>query len=376
MSPFSTVDGAAQLLEAIKLFLDTASSAQMDAFLNRLQPYRTEMCPFWTAQGTIEYKNMLIIEELVDSVQSIGFSADPNSGPESEAFTTLGAGQYASTQGSELPHPSSATNHAVDIITPEPRFDATDILSLDGNQGLLYDSVCSQNVFTENVFDAAVDTETATAAHDNTVMGNMTCFCCYLGPNFTHLTVIPTDDLVGTKRVSARERRGFQLSFRNYIREDAITLLTRNIPQWSKEGLWHEKFAPGGDLLATPGEGGLAHVYSCICRFESRMGNDAIRTRAAMVILQAKYDALIAQRLSEQPCIQGARRGRGYASVMVDRLLQSIHPGWETANKEHKAELRAKFHERKRYGKRWSVLTTHLGYGILFLASSELAAAV
>lgn len=188
--------------------------------------------------------------------------------------------------------------------------------------------------------------------------------------------MIPTDDLVGTKRVSARERRGFQLSFRNYIREDAIPLLTRNIPQWSKEGLWHEKFAPGGDLLAAPGEGGLAHVYSCICRFESRMGNDAIRTRAAMVILQAKYDALIAERLSEQPCIQGARRGRGYASVMVDRLLQSIHPGWETANKEHKAELRAKFHERKRYGKRWSVLTTHLGYGILFLASSELAAAV
>ncbi|OAR02777.1 hypothetical protein LLEC1_02918 [Akanthomyces lecanii] len=390
MSSFSTADGAAQLVEAVKLFLDTASSTQIDSLLDRLRPYRTETRQFWTAEGTIEYKDTLVIEGLMDfgGSQPFGFSALLDSGSTAKESTESSASQYASTQGAQLPDPSSSTNYALGVVAPEHGLDVADSLSLGGFQGLLCDSVSSQGTFAEDVFDTAVDAVTAVTADNNigmahfsqsTLSGTLPYWLNSSGDsaqppaNSTDATL--TEDLVGVKKRNAGESRGLQLSFVNCIREDVVPFLIQNVGQWSEEGLWHEELP--SDQLATPSEGGLVHVYSCICRFDSRKEKDTIRSRAAMVILHAKYDALVTEKPPEQQlCIEGARRGRGYASVMVDRLLRSIHPGWETANKEQKAELRAKFHERKRYGKRWSVLASQLGYGILFLASSKLAAAV
>lgn len=40
---------------------------------------------------------------------------------------------------------------------------------------------------------------------------------------------------------------------------------------------------------------------------------------------------------------------------------------------EKKSDLRSKFHDRKRFGKRWSLLTDALGIGVLLVCSSRIA---
>ena len=53
--------------------------------------------------------------------------------------------------------------------------------------------------------------------------------------------------------------------------------------------------------------------------------------------------------------------GRGGASVIIDAILESIHKEWKSFDGKKKSDLRVRFHDRKRYGKRWLLLTSFLG---------------
>ncbi|KAH8798670.1 hypothetical protein F5884DRAFT_140898 [Xylogone sp. PMI_703] len=64
--------------------------------------------------------------------------------------------------------------------------------------------------------------------------------------------------------------------------------------------------------------------------------------------------------------------GRGHATFMIDKILENIHGDWNICNSTRKSELRAKFHNQKRHGKRWSIVLTALGHSILFLSSPDL----
>jgi hypothetical protein len=68
--------------------------------------------------------------------------------------------------------------------------------------------------------------------------------------------------------------------------------------------------------------------------------------------------------------------GRGDATSMIDNILQNIHPDWGNIKAQKKSTLRAKFHDEKRYGKRWSILVAGVGPSILFLCSQQLAKVV
>jgi hypothetical protein len=68
--------------------------------------------------------------------------------------------------------------------------------------------------------------------------------------------------------------------------------------------------------------------------------------------------------------------GRGDASHVIDCILANIHADWETVDQQRRTELRAKFHDRKKCGKRWTLIANALGPGILLVCSTQLATAV
>ncbi|KAL4734285.1 hypothetical protein BDV11DRAFT_209516 [Aspergillus similis] len=65
--------------------------------------------------------------------------------------------------------------------------------------------------------------------------------------------------------------------------------------------------------------------------------------------------------------------GRGDATRIIDTILECIHEGWRNLSNKRQSDLRAKFHERKKYGKRWLSLVDRLGPGILLLCSTKMA---
>ncbi|PYI11209.1 hypothetical protein BO78DRAFT_303817 [Aspergillus sclerotiicarbonarius CBS 121057] len=64
--------------------------------------------------------------------------------------------------------------------------------------------------------------------------------------------------------------------------------------------------------------------------------------------------------------------GRSDASRIIDEILQSHHRDWDMLDDRKRSALRASFHERKRYGKRWSLVVDGLGYGGILLCSQRM----
>lgn len=161
---------------------------------------------------------------------------------------------------------------------------------------------------------------------------------------------------------------------RNILREDYIQLLEMELPRWKRDGLWHDTQS----LKPTTGTSGykeLELAYSSVCQLDVRMGDDAIRNRMALIRLHSEYTKTYqtwkAQQQSRND--QPTTIGRGDATLIIDAILESIHQGWNTFDHRRRSELRAKFHDRKRYGKRWLLLANALGPSILLLCSSKVA---
>ncbi|KAH8799370.1 hypothetical protein F5884DRAFT_869271 [Xylogone sp. PMI_703] len=160
----------------------------------------------------------------------------------------------------------------------------------------------------------------------------------------------------------------------DYIRSDCASFLETHLPRWTKNGLWHhaEILNPIGN---TVGIEKMKDAYSCICQLELEMEDDPIRTRVALVLLHQGYETAL------QGCKLKKYRnhtilpavGRGDATTMIDDMLKSIHNNWDEFTAEVKAKMRANFHNKKRFGKRWSILVNVLGPGILFCCSLDLA---
>ena len=107
------------------------------------------------------------------------------------------------------------------------------------------------------------------------------------------------------------------------------------------------------------------------------MSGDLVLNRIALIQLHVEYT----ETHQGRQCSSASNRiestvGRGHASHVIDLILENIHDEWRTLDQRKRAELRAKFHDRKKYGKRWSQLANALGPGILFICSTKLANAV
>jgi hypothetical protein len=125
----------------------------------------------------------------------------------------------------------------------------------------------------------------------------------------------------------------------------------------------------------------LERAYLAVCQLDTRMSDDVVRNRIALIQLHLEYTQTHeAMRRRHSDSSAGTKTastvGRGDASHVIDRILQNTHGEWEALDQRRRAELRAKFHDRKKYGKRWSQLADSLGAGILLVCATRLANAV
>ncbi|KAH8803005.1 hypothetical protein F5884DRAFT_756307 [Xylogone sp. PMI_703] len=160
------------------------------------------------------------------------------------------------------------------------------------------------------------------------------------------------------------------------IRADYISFIERNLPRWAQHGLWQNTSLPN------PTTGGvnseiLKNVYACVCQLDLQADDNPIRQRIALILLHTVYEVaynewkMRPERRKEMTSI-----GRGGASQMIDHILERIHSGWSRFDAKVRSELRAKFHYRKRFGKRWWILSNGLGPSIVLLCSSDLSTAI
>ena len=161
---------------------------------------------------------------------------------------------------------------------------------------------------------------------------------------------------------------------RSILRTDYLEYLEAELPRWAKGGLWDHE--PGSDSQLVPADPDyydLQIAYSDVCQLHTWMEDDVIRSRMALIRLHLEY---LRTCKSWQARRGKGRIGRGDASCIIDHILQKTHHDWPTLSKAQCSTLRARFHERKRYGKRWAVLADELGKSILFLCSPKVAAIV
>ena len=165
-----------------------------------------------------------------------------------------------------------------------------------------------------------------------------------------------------------------QLVFTSYLREDFLPFIEMSLPYWKEHGLWY-KSALSDPHQGNSGYESLETIYSCMCELDMRIDHDPIRKHAALVLFESRYKEALEDWKSHKPktCKQSIGIGRGDASAMLDNILSNMHPDWDMYEARRKSELRAKFHDERRYGKRWSILVASLGPSILFLCNPQLA---
>ncbi|PQK16002.1 hypothetical protein BB8028_0006g03240 [Beauveria bassiana] len=158
------------------------------------------------------------------------------------------------------------------------------------------------------------------------------------------------------------------------IRPDWLTFLEAELPRWALWGLWE-----GAADVTPPAKGGgheyhsLQVAYSAVCFLEKRVDYDSIRCRIALVELHREYERACTNR---QEIEERRRIGWGVSSSTIDYILKNTHSNWSLLSESQRKSRRSQFHDRKRYGKRWAVLTDGLGTGIVLLSSTNLAKAV
>ncbi|KAI9037687.1 FAD-dependent oxidoreductase [Aspergillus affinis] len=178
----------------------------------------------------------------------------------------------------------------------------------------------------------------------------------------------------GTSAASRSNSHKAALMFRCCIRKDYFDFLTTNVSAWIKDGLWMPSTSTGLHRNNSSYQF-LENIYSCVSQLDTRIEYDQIRKRIALVLLHTQYLASYrdwkSQEESKRRCLMGV--GRGDRTLMIDSILEQTTPNWKQLDTKKRAQLRALFHERKRYGKRWSVFQSELGPSILLLCSPQLA---
>ena len=178
----------------------------------------------------------------------------------------------------------------------------------------------------------------------------------------------------GTSGASSSDARKAALMFRCCIRKNYLGFLTSNLSSWIKEGLWMPSTSTGLHRNNSCYRF-LENIYSCVSQLDTHIEYDQIRKRVALVLLHTQYLASYrdwkSQEESKRRCLMGV--GQGDRTLMIDGILEQTTPSWSELNTKRRMQLRSLFHERKRYGKRWSVLQSELGPNILLLCSPQLA---
>ncbi|KAK8011009.1 hypothetical protein PG990_009974 [Apiospora arundinis] len=183
---------------------------------------------------------------------------------------------------------------------------------------------------------------------------------------------------------------GQQISLGRAVIRDSRDILRADYLEYLESMLPSCLFAGGGEgaaAICPPPEvrpsgvsdfQGLRLAYSAVCQLDTRMEADAIYSRIALMRLQLEYLRVHDRSQRREACGKRKRSttGRGDATCIIDEIMRQLHPNWDSLSEARRRALRAKFHERKRYGKRWIILASGLSKGILLLCSPKVVAMV
>ncbi|KAK7997502.1 allantoinase [Apiospora arundinis] len=183
---------------------------------------------------------------------------------------------------------------------------------------------------------------------------------------------------------------GQQISLGRAVIRDSRDILRVDYLEYLESMLPSCLFAGGGEgaaAICPPPEvrpsgvsdfQGLRLAYSAVCQLDTRMEADAIYSRIALMRLQLEYLRVHDRSQRREACGKRKRSttGRGDATCIIDEIMRQLHPNWDSLSEARRRALRAKFHERKRYGKRWIILASGLSKGILLLCSPKVVAMV
>ncbi|KAJ5175695.1 uncharacterized protein N7482_001572 [Penicillium canariense] len=158
----------------------------------------------------------------------------------------------------------------------------------------------------------------------------------------------------------------------NALRSDLVPFLEERLERWKQEGFWFQGRLPKPSLKGTARKQ-LYSAYSCICKLDTHMADDQIRNRVAMVMLHTSYN-LACQEWKMSGSQKPKGKGRGDTSSVIDDILEDMHSDWD--ENDRKKHLRSRFHDKKRFGKRWLVLGDAVGMGILIACSPKIASIV
>lgn len=119
----------------------------------------------------------------------------------------------------------------------------------------------------------------------------------------------------------------------------------------------------------------LESAYRCLTCLGLRMADDPVRSRMASIVLHREFHAAcLMQKEKGASKKSKAQRGRGLASPVIDHTLRRIYKDFDRLSSSRQKELRAEFHDNKRFGKRWERLASSIGYGILIVCSKSVNA--
>jgi hypothetical protein len=192
------------------------------------------------------------------------------------------------------------------------------------------------------------------------------------GSSVQESTGLPASEADSTASIaSQRLQTQLTCTARSILRADWAAYLRVELPRWARGDLW--KRTTGAEDYVAAGEQsryrGLQVAYSTVCLLHTRLEDDAIRGRMALVELHGQYLQAIQTWKSDK---SNRSIGRGHATCIIDYILKTTHRNWSGLDSSARKALRTQFHDRKRYGKRWATLADGLGKGIFLLCSHKL----
>ncbi|KFG86081.1 hypothetical protein MANI_004803 [Metarhizium anisopliae] len=172
---------------------------------------------------------------------------------------------------------------------------------------------------------------------------------CLVGDTHSPVSNTPHDAAKALTSVSDAALLKVNYALRICIRADYVEFLETNLPRWVRDGIWRTVWFPN-EAKGADGYESLQKAYWNVCLLDRQMGDDAIRSRMAMVLLHLEYEkACRTWKNRTATCEKPATGvGRGGISCLIDNIIKNTYPEWAAASSEEKSEMRAKFHDRKR----------------------------
>jgi len=189
----------------------------------------------------------------------------------------------------------------------------------------------------------------------------------YLGTAFTTLTSMYSeyspDTIVEIIRLGD-----------TFLREDAKAFIESFYFAWSQNALWDRPLLANPYRALKPIER-LFNGFRCAEVLEQGSIVDPIRLRVARVLLYHYYEQVRIDLPTDPFLVSRRSRGRDTASIALDKVLEDMYASSnEPTSPKTQKRRRESLQKNKKIGKRWCMLATHLGLGILLVCHPSLEA--